>query len=174
MNFGDTSDMLSKMHGGTIVRLCGASLLICVAPAIAVCGRWVLSKPEASVAVTPAAERVKAVERNPAAVVAAAAPDASLAVAIVCGVDPTTANCYEVRNGALRSIARRRDLPEKDVAALVAYLRSKDNAMRSERIAALKNDVMNLLRNQEPSPKGLAETLIAMFRSGKHPPAVLD
>ena len=28
------------------------------------CGRWVLSKPEASVAVTPAAERVKAVELN--------------------------------------------------------------------------------------------------------------
>ena len=28
------------------------------------CGRWVLSKPEASVAVSPAAERVKAVERN--------------------------------------------------------------------------------------------------------------
>ena len=56
--------MLSKMHGGTIVRLCGASLLIWVAPAIAVCGRWVLSEPEARVAVTPAAERVKAVERN--------------------------------------------------------------------------------------------------------------
>jgi hypothetical protein len=78
------------------------------------------------------------------------------------------------RNDALRSIARRRDLPEKDVAALVAYLRSKDNALRPERIAALKNDVMNLLRNQEPPPKGLTETLIAMFRSGKHPPAVLD
>ncbi len=46
------------------MRLCGASLLICVAPAIAVCGRWVLSKPEASVAVTPAAERINAVERK--------------------------------------------------------------------------------------------------------------
>ena len=99
---------------------------------------------------------------------------ASRVVAIVCGADKATADRYEARNDALRSIARRRDLPEKDVAALVAYLRSKDNAMRSERIAALKNDVMNLLRNQEPSPKGLAETLIAMFRSGKHPPAVLD
>lgn len=64
MNSSDTSDMLSKMHGGTIVRLCGASLLIWVAPAIALCGRWVLSKPEASVAVSPAAERVKAVELN--------------------------------------------------------------------------------------------------------------
>ena len=56
----------------------------------------------------------------------------------------------------------------------MAYLRSKDSVMRVERIAALKNDVMNLLRNQELPSKGLAETLIAMFKSGKHPPAVLD
>ena len=65
-------------------------------------------------------------------------------------------------------------MPEKDVAALVAYLRTADNAMRPERVAALKNDVMNLLRNQEPSPKGLAETLIVIFKSGNNPPAVLD
>ena len=165
--------MLSKMYGGTIVRLCGASLLICVALAIAVCGRWVLSKPEASVAVTPAEVRVKAVERKPEPsdheVI-----EASAAVAIVCGADATTADRYEARNDALRSIARRRDLPEKDVAALMAYLRSKDSVMRVERIAALKNDVMNLLRNQELPSKGLAETLIAMFKSGKHPPAVHD
>ena len=92
----------------------------------------------------------------------------------VCGLDAAFADRYEARNDALRSIARRRDLPEKDVAALVAYLRSKDNAMRPERVAALKNDVMNLLRNQDPPAEGLAETLIVMFRSGKHAPAVLD
>ena len=130
--------------------------------------------PEVPITAFPTEVRVNVVERNPVAAVVTAAPDASRAVAIVCGADKATADRYEARNDALRSIARRRDLPEKDVAALVAYLRSKDNAMRPERIAALKNDVMNLLRNQEPSPKGLAETLIAMFRSGKHPPAVLD
>ena len=55
--------------------------------------------------------------------------------------------------------------------------------MRVERVAALKNDVMNLLRNQDPPPKGLAETLIAMIegrpvagfgrpgRAGVPPPA---
>jgi len=43
-----------------------------------------------------------------------------------------------------------------------------------ERVAALKNDVMNLLRSQEPTPANLAETLIAMFDGGRHPPAVLD
>ena len=46
--------------------------------------------------------------------------------------------------------------------------------MRGERVAALKNDVMNLLRVQRPPVEGLAETLISMFDGGRHPPAVLD
>jgi len=68
-------------------------------------------------------------------------------------------------------------------------LRSKDNAMRVERVAALKNDVMNLLRSQKPPVEGLAETLIVMFEGRgisthnsstpnspihPHPTAVLD
>ena len=131
----------------------------------------------------PAEVHVKAVERNSVAATTTAAFDASRAVAIVCGADKATVDRYEARNDALRSIARRRDLPEKDVAALVAYLRSKDSAMRVERIAALKNDVMNLLRNQEPPPKGLTETLMGIFEGNSsthnsptppHPPAVLD
>ena len=43
--------------------------------------------------------------------------------------------------------------------------------MRVERVAALKNDVMNLLRNQEPPVAGLADALIGMFDGGAHPPA---
>lgn len=144
--------------------------------------------PVPGVPVPPAEVRVKAVERKPEPsdheVV-----EASAAVAIVCGADSATADRYEARNEALRSIARRRDLPEKDVAALVAYLRSKDDAMRVERVAALKNDIMNLLRSQEPPVEGLAETLIVMFEgrgistrnsstpnspTHPHPPTVLD
>ena len=162
------------MNRPKIVTVCGAALLITAAVVVALRERQPVSKPEAPVAQTPAEVRVKAVERKTGPVAEGELAAASGAVAIVCGEDAATAGRYEARNGALRSIARRRDLPEKDVAALVAYLRSKDNALRPERIAALKNDVMNLLRNQEPSPKGLAETLIAMFRNGKHPPAVLD
>ena len=158
-----------------IVIFSGTALLIAVAVVVALRERLQpVPLPEVPEAQTPAEVRVKAVERNPVAAVVTAAPDASRAVAIICGKDPATSNRYEARNDALRSIARRRDLPEKDVAALVAYLRMGDNAMRPERVAALKNDVMNLLRNQEPPPKGLTEALIAMFRSGKHPPAVLD
>ena len=105
---------------------------------------------------------------------------------ILCGAAlliAATAELYEARNDALRSIARRRDLAKGDVDALLAYLRTADDAMRVERVAAFKNDVMNLLRNQEPPVEGLAETLIAMIegrpvagfgrsgRAGVPPPA---
>ena len=142
---------------------------------------------------TPPAVRVKAVERKTEAVAERGeVVAASGAVAIVCGEDAATADRYEARNDALRSIARRRDLAKGDIDALLAYLRSADDAMRVERVAALKNDVMNLLRNQEEPPvDGLAETLMGMIE-GKggdcggaagvralpgdtvHPPDVID
>ena len=157
-----------------IVIVCGTALLIPAAVVVALREqRQPLPPPDVPVAASPAEVRVKAVERKPEPsdheVI-----EASSAVAIVCGADPTTADRYEARNDALRSIARRRDLPEKDVAALIAYLRRADNAMRIERVAALKNDVMNLLRNQDPLPKDIAGTLIGIFEGGKHPPAVID
>ena len=96
---------------------------------------------------------------------------------ILCGAAlliAATAELYEARNDALRSIARRSDLAKGDVDALFAYLRTADDAMLVERVAALKNDVMNLLRNQDPPPKDLAGTLIGIFEGGMHPPAVLD
>ena len=68
----------------------------------------------------------------------------------------------------MRSIARRRDLPKDDVDAPLAYLRSQDDVLRVERVAALKNDVMNLLRNQDPPAEGLAETLIGMLLDGNN------
>ena len=121
----------------------------------------------------PAEVRVKVEERNAAPLENGAVVAASDAVAIVCG-NGANVDRYEMRNGALRSIARRRDLPKEDVAALMDYLASTKDAMRVERVAALKNDVMNLLRNQEPPVEGLADALIAMFDGGAHPPAVLD
>ena len=171
-----------------IVIIGGAALLIVAVVAVVVASRnrqQPAPSPNVPVVASPAEVRVKAVECKPEPMDHEVV-EASSAVAIVCGADATTADRYEVRNGALRSIARRRDLSEKDVAALVAYLRSKDNAMRVERVAALKNDVMNLLRNQEPPVEGLAETLIVMFEgrdnnsstlnspTHSHPPVVLD
>ena len=162
-----------------IVIVCGTALLIAAAAAVGAVvasrnRRQPLPPPDVPVAASPAEVRVKAVEVKVETAAEGEAATASAAVAIVCGEDATTADRYEARNDALRSIARRRDLPEKDVAALIAYLRTADNAMRVERVAALKNDVMNLLRNQDPPAEGLAETLMGMFEGGKHPPAVLD
>ena len=173
------------------VIACGTALLIAAAVGVVVASRnhhQPAPPPDVPVAASPAEVRVKAVERKPEPsdheVV-----EASAAVAIVCGADSATADRYEARNDALRSIARRWDLPEKDVAALIAYLHTADGAMRVERVAALKNDIMNLLRSQEPPVEGLAETLIVMFEgrgisthnsstpnspTHPHPPAVLD
>ena len=183
--------MNCKMKYRTTVIACGTALLIAAAVGVAALRnrRQPVPPPDVPVAASPAEVRVKAVERKAELVERGESAAASAAVAIVCGADATTADRYEARNDALRSIARRRDLPEKDVAALIAYLRTADNAMRVERVAALKNDVMNLLRSQEPPVEGLAETLIVMFEgrgisthnsstpnspTHPHPPAVLD
>ena len=169
--------MHPMMNKRKIVIIFVTSLLIAVVVAVVIVSRrcrQALPLSEVSVVASSSEVRIKAVERNSVANVSTAAFDASRAVAIICGKDSATANRYEERNNALRSIARRRDLPKEDVAALMTYLQLTQDKLRPERVAALKNDVMNLLRSQEPSPKGLAETLIAMFRSGKHPPAVLD
>ena len=122
-----------------------------------------LQLPAAIAPMPPAEVRVKSVERKAEPMANGDVAAASGAVAIVCGMDEATADRYEVRNDALRSIARRRDLPKDDVEALLAYMRGADDAMRVERVAALKNDVMNLLRRQEPLVEGLAETLLAMI-----------
>ena len=150
------------MNRPKIVTVCGAVLLIAAAVGVVVASRnhrQPAPPPDVPVAVPVAEVRVKEVERK-AGALDNKAIEASAAVAIVCGADKATADRYEARNAALRSIARRRDLTKNDVDALLVYLRKADNAMRPERVAALKNDVMNLLRNQEPPPKGLAETLI--------------
>ena len=151
------------MNRRIIAIACGASLLIAAAVVVALRERQAESLPEVPVAQAPADVRVKAVERKSAPVADGEVAAASGAVAIVCGVDEGTADRYEARNDALRSIARRRDLPKGDIDALVAYLRSQDDSMRVERVAALKNDVMNLLRYQDPPVDGLLETLLGML-----------
>ena len=90
-----------------IVVVCGAALLIAAAVGVALHDRrQILPLPEMPVAVPAVEVRAKAVERKPEPsdheVV-----EASTAVAVVCGADEATADRSEVRNDALRSIARR-------------------------------------------------------------------
>ncbi len=56
----------------------------------------------------PAEVRVKAVEQKARSVEQGGVAAESYAVATVCGMDEATADRYEARNDALRSIARRR------------------------------------------------------------------
>ena len=166
---------MRKMNRRLTTIVCGTVLLIAAAVVIVLCSRCrPLPSPNVPVVTSPSEVRVKPVVRKDAARTPAVAASASRAVAVVCGADEATAGRYEARNDALRSIARRRDLPKEDVAALIDYLATTNDPLRVERVAALKNDVMNLLRSQEPPPANLAEALIAMFDGGGHPPAVLD
>jgi len=153
------------MKLGLIVKICGTALLIVVAVVVVALRerRQTVPPLEVPVAVPTDKVRVRAVECKAESVAEGEAVAASCAVAIVCGNDEATADRYEARNDALRSIARQRDLSSDDVNALMAYLRSQDDSMRVERDAALKNDVMNFLRNQDPPPKELVETLIGML-----------
>ena len=149
---------------------CGTGLLIAAAVGVVASlnRRQPLPSPEGPVAAPTAEVRVKAVERKAEPVEQGTVAAALGEVSIVCGMDGATADRYEARNDALRSIARQRDLPKDDVEALLAYLRSQDDVLRVERVAALKNDVMNLLRDQDPQAEGLAETLIGMLLDGNN------
>ena len=126
------------------------AVLMAVAAAVAIRKNGVVATKPVVEKRTPIDKvRVKTAERKSGLEDPNGATATTAAVGIVCGRDKATADRYEARNDALRSIARKRDLEKDDVAALLAYLCKADNAMRVERVAALKNDVMNLLRNQE-------------------------
>lgn len=100
--------------------------------------------------------------------------DVSEAVSIICGHKAATADRYEARNAAIRSLSRRRDLGVNDVRVLMEYLRTTDGALRIEREAALKSDVLNLLRNQAMLPEGFVGLLMEMFVCNGQPSIVRD
>ena len=100
--------------------------------------------------------------------------DVSAVVAVVCGKDRASADRYEIRNDALRSIARRRDLAEGDVSALMAYVASEKGSLHPAREAALRNDVLNLLRDQETIPPTLPGLLVDIVRRGRHDARLVD
>lgn len=94
------------------------------------------------------------------------------AVRCVVGQDPATANRYLTRSRAIESLGK--ELSDSDTALLLAYLGAEDTHLRRERVAALKNDVMNLLRAQTTISPELAPRLIAIFNAKQQDSAVLD
>ena len=99
-----------RLFGFFMIGVTGTALLIAAAVVVALRERQPVQLPDVPVAQTPAEVRVKAVERKTGPVAEGELAAASGAVAIVCGEDAVTADRYEARNDALRSIARRRDL----------------------------------------------------------------
>ena len=99
---------------------------------------------------------------------------ASAAVDVVCGLDSQTAGRYAARISAFRSIAGRRDLPSEDVSVLLDYIASTNDAMSAELVAGLKNEVLNLLRNQDPMPERLAGQMMDMVESGDYDATIVD
>ncbi len=87
-------------------------------------------------AVTSAAIRIQSVAPKPPTILKSDWTIVSASIAAVCGSDPATADRYEARNDALRSIARERNLASNDVAALVSWLASTNDVQRVERLAA--------------------------------------
>ena len=99
--------------------------------------------------------------------------DCSYYIDIICGKDPKSADSYGKRDYALRCVSRIRKLAKEDVSDLMSYLRARDDAMREERVAKLKNGVVSLLFSQDPPPEELSETLLGMLEDADQPPEVL-
>ena len=93
-------------------------------------------------------------------------------VKVAIGADEATARRYVARSEAVWKLGK--NLPDETVKALLAYLRSSEDVLREERVDALKNDIMNVLRVQKRVSPQLSETLIAMFDSQTYGVAMLD
>lgn len=98
--------------------------------------------------------------------------EVSQLVKVVIGQDDATARRYGARSKAVWKLGE--ELPEEAVTALLGYLRLTEDVLREERVDALKNDIINVLRTQRQVSPELSETLIAMFDSKAYGVAMLD
>ncbi len=117
-----------------------APMLCVVAVVVAIHGRRASTSPPAAEPAAPVTIDVRSVGPGPSSSTEPDPAAISASIATVCGADPSTADRYEARNDALRSISRDRNLPADDVGALVSWLASTNDVLHTERLAALKND----------------------------------
>ena len=97
-----------------IAFVCGTAFLIAAAlvvVAVTSNRQQPLPQPEVQTMPMPSEVHVNAIEHKSVTIAGSSGASASPTVSIVCG-NGATADRYEARNDALRSIARRRDLPE--------------------------------------------------------------
>ena len=83
------------------------------------------------------------------------------AIRRVTGAEEETASRYTLRSEALGSLGK--NLSGEEIQALLDYLASTADALRPQRTAALKNDIMNVLRSQENVSDLLVPALARIF-----------
>ena len=99
-------------------------------------------------------------------------PSVSAAIRCIVGSETSSADRYLVRSRALESLGDM--LSPTETKALLNYLASTRDPLRPERVAALKNDILNVLRSQKSISPDLAPCLIGLFNAKKHDSAILD
>lgn len=99
-------------------------------------------------------------------------PSVSAAVRCIIGAETSSADRYLVRSRVLESLGD--TLSPAETKTLLSYLASTRDPLRPERVAALKNDILNVLRSQKSISPDLAPCLIGMFNAKKHDSAILD
>ena len=130
-------------------------------------------RPSVPVSQPPSNIVVRAVETRQADdEMAVEKPSVSAAVRCIIGAETSSADRYLVRSRALESLGD--TLSPAETKTLLSYLASTRDPLRPERVAALKNDILNVLRSQKSISPNLAPCLIGMFNAKKHDSAILD
>ena len=158
--------------------------IVCVVVLVLAIGWWLVPRGERNQRREGARPSVVKIARQqamvlrpqavPASVTPVEAPKAEVSqlINVIVGQDEGTAHRYVARSEAIWKLGK--ELPEEAVEALLVYLRSTEDVLREERVDALKNDILNVLRAQKRISPKLAETLIVMFDSQAYGVAMLD
>lgn len=93
-------------------------------------------------------------------------------VRTIVGLDAQTANSYESRARAVQQLSN--NLMENDVWHLLRFVVATNDCLSVEHVAALKSDVLNMLRDQDVPSAWLIPVLCDMFYSNEYPHVILD
>lgn len=100
--------------------------------------------------------------------------DVSGAVRVIIGAVPDSAANFERRHRALGRLANKKRLSPADERRLIDYVASHEDSLAESRAAALRNDVLNVLRLAGADREELVLTLASMIQLGDYPDILMD
>lgn len=123
-----------------------------------------------------AAPRVKPSPLTPARLTDSArvTDDVSGAVRVIIGAAPDSAADFERRHRALGRLANKKRLSPLDEQRLIDYVASHEDMLAESRAAALRNDVLNVLRLAGADRAELVSMLATMIQSADYPDVLID